>query len=317
MATGDKYPVLMASQLGSANGPAQLNSSAVLPVIQGGTEEGSTQQAIYNIGCGARSNLLNNWDFTNPINQNGETQYVDLAAKQICIDRWFAPYSGSHTNVSLSSQGVSIGHSDGSRYGWLKQNLENELQEGETYSISVLTSDGYLKTINGVASSGGSVIVYLDSQNNCVRISGLSSIDIVAYTTITLSAIKVEIGSNQTLAYQDSGSAYHLLPQPYRNELNLCQEYQLVTKNTEYTRANYITTNTIYFSLPAPATLQSNPTFSGTMQVFDFSSGSTQTGFTFSCYAYPGEIHIVATKTSHGLTDATLLIPPGVFDSNI
>lgn len=316
MATGDKYPVLMASQLGSANGPAQLNSSAVLPVIQGGTEEGSTQQAIYNIGCGARPNLLNNWDFTNPINQNGETQYVDLASNQICIDRWFAPFKSSYTNVSLSSQGVSIGHSDGSKYGWLKQKLENELQEGETYSISVLTSDGYLKTINGVASSGGDIRVHIDSQSY-VRIFELSSVDIVAYTTITLSAIKVEIGSLQTLGYQGSGSAYHLLPQSYRNELNLCQEYQLVTKNTEYIRANYITPNTIYFLLPCPATLRSNPTFSGTMQVFDFSSGSAQTGFTFSCYAYPGEIHIVATKTSHGLTDATLLIPSGVFDSNI
>lgn len=326
MATGDKYPVLMASQLGSANGPAQLNSSSALPVSQGGTEENNNAQAIYKLGCGVRPNLIMNGIFVNtgtygvgPINQKGLTTYTNMSIRTITIDRWETANFLQNPTLSISNDGISLFCDAGQSYGWWKQVFKSDVPSTIPVTLSILFANGdfYFGT-RPINYSHPSFVLRFADGNNYIRLTQNESVDIVtAQTPSPVVAVKLEYGENQTLAYQDSNGLYQLLPQPYTDELRRCQEYQIVTTNTEYIRASYVTPTTIYFVFPSPATLQANPTFSGNLQVLDFASGAEQTGFSFSCYAYPGEIHITATKASHGLTDATLMIPAGVFDANI
>lgn len=61
-------PYLLASQLGTANGPAQLNGSALLPVAQGGTGGGTAPLARAGIGA-ANSAAASDW--TNAVNAYG------------------------------------------------------------------------------------------------------------------------------------------------------------------------------------------------------------------------------------------------------
>lgn len=331
MATGDKYPVLMASQLGSANGPAQLNSSAVLPVNQGGTGEGNTQAALLNLGAGPNSNLIDNGFFlrsqfglgSTPINQRGQTTYTASASYQYVIDRWWMYQIGASLTIDENGISCTSPSSASGAYASLGQQIDQDFSN-KTVTLSCLVNSNFYTATTQIPSivtegafitkgfgNGALVFRYTNTRGFFVELRTTRG------QTNVFQAVKLEEGPSQTLAYQNSNGIYQILPQSYKDELYVCQTYQLVTSNIEYLRANYVNANSIYFVFPTPATLRINPTFSGTMQIIDFVSGEAQTGFTFSCYAYPGEIHIAATKTSHGLTDATLIIPAGVFDANL
>ena len=93
-------------------------------------------------------NLLDNSDFTNPVNQRGATSYTGTGYS---IDRWTG--IGPSVNVSLGS-GMTVTDSDGNQYG---QYLSDEAWirlKGKPFTFALCTSDGAVHIATGTMTSG-------------------------------------------------------------------------------------------------------------------------------------------------------------------
>ena len=81
-------------------------------------------------------NLLDNSDFTNPVNQRGITT-TDSSFTGYVLDRWIAQNSG--TLITINSNGLNVTASSGTYY--LYQRLDN-VKNGKTYTFAAALSDG-------------------------------------------------------------------------------------------------------------------------------------------------------------------------------
>lgn len=242
MAVGDKQFVLMASQLGTANGPAQLNSNSVLPILQGGVEAGNTQLALSNLGAGVRPNLLDNAVFIGggsqqgggqlPVNQRGQTSYVSGNV----IDRWKLLGNGGQSLI-IDTDGITL--TSTAEYGlYFDQHLEQSVVDaylGKTVTASVLSVgqntanlslnlyvDSTWTDYMGIQEGINSKQFAIPSTANYFYFSFGAS----AAGTCKLSAAKLELGDHQTLAYQDESGNWQLFETPnYAEELAKCQRY--------------------------------------------------------------------------------------------
>ncbi len=105
--------------------------------------------------------------------------------------------------------------------------------------------------------------------------------------------------------------AYPFEPVPYDIELQRCMRFCQVFNQYHTMRSFLYSGNHLYFfySLPVPLRINNaTMTFYGThntdLKIYTINNVA-QTGFTFAKnYARPDHISVVATKTSHGLTDA-------------
>lgn len=176
-------------------------------------------------------NLLDNWYFGNPVNQRGQTSYTSIADKNmLTIDRWKA-YGGPGT-ITVENGCISLINPTTGAYLYLLQNLENPLV-CQTYVISALV----------VATSGNCFLrpLYTDdsTEDNVYLQEGLNkaaftstknltrlTIGVPPGASITLKAVKAELGSVQTLAHQDADGSWALNEIPdYGEQLERCQRY--------------------------------------------------------------------------------------------
>lgn len=180
-------------------------------------------------------NLLDNWYFGNPINQRGQTSYT---GGRYAVDRWKI---GDGVTAALANGALNISYSTP---GWnLVEPLDNMLVPGVTYTLSCI----YKASVNPIRL----VVAWGDSQffyNEASPISddwALAQITgtIPANATISfnqvviqslgssagdfsLKAVKLELGSQQTLAHQKNG-VWMLNEIPdYGEQLRRCQRYQ-------------------------------------------------------------------------------------------
>lgn len=262
MAVGDKQFVLMASQLGTANGPAQLNSDSLLPILQGGTMAGNTQLALANLGAGVRPNLLDNAYFVGggsqqgggqfPINQRGETSYTSVSAAFTDVfDRW----KMASSTVILSQNSFKLTFNTGFKtYSRFLQLTERTLRAGEKYTLSLLAKIDaasprvVLRCCNAELSDiPGATKINLSQTDDIELFSvtlspksdqvgfGVEILDSglnIGEFSGDIFAVKLEVGEGQTLAYQDSTGVWRLLPQleygDYTGQLARCQHYQMI-----------------------------------------------------------------------------------------
>lgn len=177
---------------------------------------------------GVNPNLLHNWYFANPVNQRGQTEYTE---EGYTIDRW---KKTSSPVISLTDNGLRLRSS--ADYHYITQLIEKNLN-GRSVTLSALFSDGTLlwgsknvdeNTDEVFAKNGWHFSVYLTGGDTCIRILNSSS-----SADITIVAIKLELGSTQTLAHQDADGNWVLNEIPdYGEELRKCQRYCYVL-NTE------------------------------------------------------------------------------------
>ena len=162
-------------------------------------------------------NLLDNWYFANPVNQRGQTSWVNPSNWPYSIDRWQITPSSV---VSLADDGITVTAD-------LQQALEKDRFEfGRTYTFSVLSSDGRLGKHTFVLTSDtninvglgfGYFVCFLSGDNVWFRIYGDGS---------TYKAAKLELGSQQTLAHKDANGNWVLNEIPdYGEQLARCQRY--------------------------------------------------------------------------------------------
>lgn len=249
-------------------------------------------------------NLLDNWYFVRAVNQRGQTNYT----AGYTIDRW-RTYTESASVTVSSGTGVTVTLPQTTSY--FSQLLENPQDyRGKTLAASVQGSgniavivtarkgDQYTTVCAGSGSSGfvtATGTVPNETYDELRFNIGTGT----AGQAIQLKAAKLELGSVSTL--KDSP------PPHYADQLSRCQRFQL-SLLSDQVRATVASTNTILFTVPTPVTMRTIPTIAANnFSVRNPQNGTTESGFTFSILSVrSNSIGLNATKTAHGLTDASL-----------
>ena len=196
---------------------------------------------VYGLG----KNLLDNWYFVGgggqqgggqfPINQRGQTSYTGAV---YTIDRWKG--SNNYGSSQIDSTGLTVIGS--TNFHALNQRIENgaDLLNGRTVTISALLTNGKLitgtVTIKNLTSSdrnyiavwdddtnaNGGILIFASTSDVTFSVRGLSG------KSFSVVAVKMELGTRQTLAHQENGDwVLNELPN-YEEELAKCQRYLFV-----------------------------------------------------------------------------------------
>lgn len=209
-------------------------------------------------------NLLDNWYFGNSVNQRGQTSYT---ANGYTVDRWSLYTDGG--NVAIANEYLDI--YSAKQYGhYLTQVIAPELAKalaGKTVTYSVLAADSDA-VFSAIINKDG---VYIDGFTiapntvSCKTWTFPSSTDVSfgfganAAGHVRPIAVKLELGSQQTLAHQDADGNWVLNEVPdYGEQLRRCQRYFVRLSGDSYWSVVgiarcYGTNNaTLVFWLPVP-----------------------------------------------------------------
>ena len=242
-AAADQAKDYAAAAKNSADSAATSVEGAVKYNAQQALTEEQKQQARENIGAPApytagdgiaisgsviatkvqpcNRNLLDNWYFGNPVNQRDVSGTISSAG--YFLDRWKL-VSGS---VTISADGITLN-------GTMQQVLETA--PVGTVTVSALTQAGV-----------GDVVPAYDSASKTVTVTADGK---------KLVAVKLELGSQQTLAHQENGVwVLNELPD-YGEELSKCMRYLQVLSAPYDTSGNGVAigyaNNTVDLWVPIP-----------------------------------------------------------------
>ena len=167
-------------------------------------------------------NLLDNWYFVNPVNQRDVSGTISSAG--YFLDRWKL-VSGS---VTINTDGITLN-------GTMQQVLETA--PVGTVTASALTQAGV-----------GEVVPTYNSETKTVTVTAAGE---------KLVAVKLELGTEQTLAHQNSSGAWVLNEIPdYGEELIRCMRYLQIISTPYDTSGNGVAigyaNNTVDLWVPIP-----------------------------------------------------------------
>ena len=277
----------------------------------------------------SNQNLLDNWYFADPINQRGETEYTAVG---YTIDRWKLPTL--HT-LGIDGNGIKITCSSAASANYAIQQLTERVEVGKQYTLSTLIIEN--TTVSGVnlrhgqvagpVITGTGLYSYIFIANNSDLTQGIGlqfnnrTDDNGNYFVVK--AIKLELGSQQTLAHQDAGGNWVLSDPPPNKALELakCQRYQLPIAAYTMIRATRVYSEAVIFDIPLTQTLRTNPTIdTSAFQIRDLTglANTVVGGFTYGVFRSSSFLAITATKSGHGMTDAVLYTTKSVIlDANL
>lgn len=222
--------------------PAASTSATGLVQLYDGTDSTSTTLAAtanavrlaYNHGGGGTgigSNILDNWYFLNPVNQRGQSTY---SVAGYTIDRW--RLSRVDMTANVLSSGLQVSTPSGYD-GKIIQRFESGVYRGLSLTASVLFSDGTLLTGSATSPTADDISVPFTSGYPEITFSTASGYDALEIkfknnTSKTMVAAKLEIGSSQTLCFDDNGT-WKLTEIPnYQDQVTRCYRYLYVRKNS-------------------------------------------------------------------------------------
>ena len=245
-----------------------------------------------------RPNLMDNWDFANPVNQRGQASYSNSG---YTIDRWWCIFN----TVTVLSDGLQLFTDSGAAYPGAFRNAVTSPKSlaGKTVTVSILVTSistgGEVKVmaVRATGMNAGMVseigAISITSPGLYSKTATLSSnvgsaetplflvgISTTQGTTAKIQAIKLELGSGQTLAHYDSTAAKWVLNEipDYGTELAKCQAYfARIPTNGTYTRpiafGMTINTTSLRFAFNLPQVMaNASPTV------------TASSGLTFRCY---------------------------------
>lgn len=206
------------------------------------------------------SNLLDNWYFENPVNQRGKNEYT---GNSYCIDRWFS----GNNKVTLEDDGLLITSVD--KLSIFRQYIEfPKLFSGRTVTFSVdseiVSGSWFLTDLssfsaahndyaihNGVTSY--SFPVNNESAQGPAPAIGLFSASVGSQ--IKVRSIKLELGSQQTLAHQENGVwVLNEIPD-YSEQLARCQRYFQLYSSTNKRPAKAVDCRPVMRANPSQGTI--------------------------------------------------------------
>ena len=180
-------------------------------------------------------NLLDNWYFGNPVNQRGQTEYNTMS---YAIDRWRTWSEPTSAWLKVVDGGIKAAYT-------FFQYFEKAVIDGilgKNVTISILFADGKLFYTTGFISKSG--ISYLAVDTNYGNVAHVAlgvdasdtgnaatnylrvGVTVNGTLSDTILAIKLELGTQQTLAHQDADGNWVLNEIPdYGEQLRRCQRY--------------------------------------------------------------------------------------------
>ena len=184
----------------------------------------------------SNANMLDNWYFKNPVNRQNLIDKVVGEQWEYPIDRWFAV----RTNLLLSNEGLSVGVTAGTSqdYCALQQKVRYNYFNTQ-YTVSAIINGELFSAV--LDSPNGSDIydINISPFENGVAF-GLQSVTdgymwvyiyIRSETPMTISAVKCELGAEQTLAHigDDGELIMNDPPANYETEYVKCVQYDIIT----------------------------------------------------------------------------------------
>lgn len=252
----------------------------------------------------AARNLLDNSDFTDPVNQRGGTSGA-VTAWTYFIDRWQA--TDAALTYSIGADGLHLTAGD----AWMAQNVQSsETKVGTTYTLVVGFSDGTFTLCTGALPAGETSWTEFAGENddNCyVRMAKITG----AVISCSFKPKKAVVATWAAL-YEGAYTADTLppyVPKGYAAELAECMRYAIVLPNQMRIRAATISHNTLEVFVPLPMLMRSGgfPSLQGADFAVVTMTGDVQSGFAFSIISIgTNGFTMRATKANHGLSDADI-----------
>lgn len=212
-----------------------------------------TDYSVWNVPYSNR-NLLDNWDFRNPVNQRGQTGYSGNSI--YTIDRMYID-----ANCILTVNNGYISLTTNALYAGMLQNVDgNKIISGKSYTISYLLSGG-IASHTFIANNDGdwheSFIItpgmYFTIRYNPTTdtwITYLVEHSVSNESIINLYAVKLESGSVSTLANDP--------PADYGEELRKCQRYYQKIDNA-FGYGYTVNGSEALIDIPVPVTMRTTP----------------------------------------------------------
>lgn len=195
-------------------------------------------------------NLLDNWYFGNPINQRGAS-YVE---NNYGVDRWKGTY-GVDANGTIKFNPTEFAIQG------LEASAKNIL-DGMMLTASILYANGTLHAGTAVYTKTGNAHNFVD--NGTIKFNNQADGNILLYAQSAdqIKAVKLELGSQQTLAHQEKGAwVLNEIPD-YGEQLRRCQRYYYAVHYFQYQTINAAYEDAAYafVMLPLPVEMRSaNP----------------------------------------------------------
>ena len=226
------------------------------------------QAALANLGAGVRPNLLDNPCFVGggtgwgvfPVNQRGALS--GNTDRTFLCDRW----GQFGADWSLTADGLVMAKRSDAGYWSFLQHIPTAVLEalaGETLTVSVLFDDSLVTAAQVLTSP----VTYFPFDTG-ERVEVIPESGVVQYyggsVTRTVKAIKLEVGNTQTLAYQDAGGVWHLLPQPegdYAAQLLRCQQYYVSYQAYNVRFPAFINGSVGFATVQTPIQMAKKPVF--------------------------------------------------------
>lgn len=202
-----------------------------LAISYGGTSAKTNIDAIYTLGAKPRKNLLDNWCFINPINQNEIYDNVISTGKYI-LDRYLLLYEdGAQPSYNRLNHYLDFNNENGTGNLFMEQRFEpGKFKIGTTYNFTFLCKSGLY--------SGNIMPGTLDNDKRIYLNNNLLNVAIIKnefYDSVIIGikeghreyllALKLEEGNTQSLARKTT-TGWELLEEPdYLYELIKCQRY--------------------------------------------------------------------------------------------
>lgn len=191
-------------------------------------------------------NLLDNWYFGNPVNQRGAS-YVE---NNYGLDRWKGTYGvNANGTMGFNSSGFAI--------QGLEDSVKNIL-DGMMLTASILYVNGTLHTGTDVYTKTGDAHNFIGDGNIQLNNQADGNILLYAQSADQIKAVKLEPGSQQTLAHQENGVwALNEIPD-YGEQLRRCQRYYYRVHYAQYQTINMAYEDSAYAftMLPLPVAMR-------------------------------------------------------------
>lgn len=241
-------------------------------------------------GSGTAPNLLCNWYFADPVNQRGKTEYMGVK-RGYTIDRYYAESKAGKVSVEEHGVRFSSMTEDTAIFIQPMEPALAKVLEGKNVTISALTTDGALFSGTGVFEVGMTANISARHPNNDGSVScapfaiSLQAIRISVSPgrSMSLLAVKLELGDHQTLAHQENGVwVLNEVPDPAL-ELLRCQRYYkrlsgqggYISTSGNLIVARAMDRDTAQLWIPTPTPMRATPVVRlyGTLDFGEFDTG--------------------------------------------
>lgn len=232
MAVGDKLSVVMGREKAVPSGVATLGADGILAEAQ--------RPNLAQVG-GSNPNLIINWDFRNPVNRNGKTEYSITGINKYFLDRWL----GTYISATLEEDGLMITSDKTPSLSFYPKINNAKILAGKIVTLSFLVADAVSTAMvlrgdigNGSINVLGDKIVTLNGPGLYTITGTLPDTLQKLYPGILVRsggyckaiAAKLEFGPAQTLARKNADGEWEIIdPHNYDLQYLLCSQYSPIT----------------------------------------------------------------------------------------